>query len=110
MYPQSTVEDSPPFGGRGIPFYLSQFVSILGNLYPNRGGKRAIFGYVWKNGPVQEDINPGIYISDLTPLVYKNPTFYRSIFFLMIWKESYRSLKLIDFHFCQKIWYCPRLG
>ena len=49
----------------------------------------AIFGYVWKNGPVQEDIDPSIYIIDLTPLVYKNPTFYRSNFFLMIWKESY---------------------
>ena len=69
-----TVGDSPPFRGRGIPFYLSQFVSISGD-------KRVIFGYVWKNGPVQEDINPSIYIIDLTPLVYKNPTFYRSNFF-----------------------------
>ena len=65
-----------------ICFYIRKFV-------PRSGGKRAIFGYVWKNGPVQEDINPSIYIIDLTPLVYKNPTFYRSNFFLMIWKESY---------------------
>ena len=65
-----------------ICFYFRKFV-------PRSGGKRAILGYVWKNGPVQEDINPSIYIIDLTPLVYKNPTFYRSNFFLMIWKESY---------------------
>ena len=39
-----TVEDSPPFGGRGIPFYLSQFVSILGNLYPDRGVKGPFLG------------------------------------------------------------------
>ena len=38
------VEDSPPFGGRGIPFYLSQFVSILGNLYPDRGVKGPFLG------------------------------------------------------------------
>ena len=57
-----------------ICFYFRKFV-------PRSGGKRAILGYVWKNGPVQEDINPSIYIIDLTPLVYKNPTFYRSIFF-----------------------------
>ena len=70
-----------PVRGKGNSLLLSQFVSILGNLYPDRGGKRAIFGYVWKNGPVQEDINPSMYIIDLTPLVYKNPTFYRSNFF-----------------------------
>ena len=57
-----------------ICFYIRKFV-------PRSGDKRVIFGYVWKNGPVQEDINPSIYIIDLTPLVYKNPTFYRSIFF-----------------------------
>ena len=60
-----------------ICFYIRKFV-------PRSGGKRAIFGYVWKNGSVQEDINPSIYIIDLTPLVYKNPTFYRSNFFQII--------------------------
>ena len=55
--------------------------NILGNLYPNRGVKGPFLGYFWKNGPVQENINPSIYIIDLTPLVYKNPTFYRSNFF-----------------------------
>ena len=39
-----TVEGSPPFGGRGIPFYLSQFVSILGNLYPDQGVKGPFLG------------------------------------------------------------------
>ena len=39
-----TVEDTPPFGGRGIPFYLLQFVSILGNLYPGRGVKGPFLG------------------------------------------------------------------
>ena len=43
-----TVEDSPPFGGRGIPFYLSQFVSILGNLYPDRGVKGRFLGMFGK--------------------------------------------------------------
>ena len=43
-----TVGDSPPFGGRGIPFYLSQFVSILGNLYPNRGIKGSFLGMFGK--------------------------------------------------------------
>ena len=43
-----TVEDSPPFGGRGIPFYLSQFVSILGNLYPDRGVKGPFLGMFGK--------------------------------------------------------------
>ena len=43
-----TVEDSPPFGGRGIPFYLSQFVSILGNLYPDRGIKGSFLGMFGK--------------------------------------------------------------
>ena len=33
-----SVEDTPLFGGRRIPFYMSQFVSILGNLYLDRGG------------------------------------------------------------------------
>ena len=64
-----------------ICFYFRKFV-------PRSGGKRAIFEYVWKNGPVQEDINPSIYIIDLTPLVYKNPTFYRSIFFLNYLKKE----------------------
>ena len=42
------------------------------------GGVKAHFGYVFfKNGPVQEDINQSIYIIRLTPLVYKNLTFYR---------------------------------
>ena len=76
-----SVEDSPPFGGRGFHFYLSQFVSILGNVYPDRGVKGPFLGMFGKNGPVQEDINPSIYIIDLTPLVYINPTFYRSNFF-----------------------------
>ena len=43
-----TVEDSPPFGGRGIPFYLSQIVSILGNLYPDRGVKGPFLGMFGK--------------------------------------------------------------
>ena len=43
-----TVGDSPPFGGRGIPFYLSQFVSILGNLYPDRGIKGSFLGMFGK--------------------------------------------------------------
>ena len=43
-----TVEDTPPFGGRGIPFYLSQFVSILGNLYPDRGVKGPFWGMFGK--------------------------------------------------------------
>ena len=38
----------------------------------------AILGYVCKNGLVQEDINPSIYIINLTLLVYKNLTFYHS--------------------------------
>ena len=42
------VEDSPPFRGRGIPFYLSQFVSILGNLYPDRGIKGSFLGMCGK--------------------------------------------------------------
>ena len=42
------------------------------------GGERAILGYVCKNGPVREDINPSIYIINLTPLVNKNLTFYCS--------------------------------
>ena len=42
------VEDSTPFGGRGIPFYLSQFVSILGNLYPDRGIKGSFLGMFGK--------------------------------------------------------------
>ena len=45
---QVSVEDSPPFGGRGIPFYLSQFVSILGNLYPDRGVKGPFLGMFGK--------------------------------------------------------------
>ena len=44
------------------------------------GGKRAIFGYVWKNAPVQEDSYPSIYLFRLTPKVYINLTFYRSFF------------------------------
>ena len=44
----SSVEDSPPFGGKGIPFYLSQFVSILGNLYPDRGVKGPFLGMFGK--------------------------------------------------------------
>ena len=43
-----SVGDSPPFGGRGIPFYLSQFVSILGNLYPDRGIKGSFLGMFGK--------------------------------------------------------------
>ena len=43
-----TVEDYPPFRGRGIPFYLSQFVSILGNLYPDRGVKGPFWGMFGK--------------------------------------------------------------
>ena len=43
-----TVGDSPPFRGRGIPFYLSQFVSILGNLYPDRGIKGSFLGMFGK--------------------------------------------------------------
>ena len=42
------VQDSPPFRGRGIPFYLSQFVSILGNLYPDRGVKGSFMGMFGK--------------------------------------------------------------
>ena len=42
------VKDSPPFRGRGIPFYLSQFVSILGNLYPDRGVKGPFLGMFGK--------------------------------------------------------------
>ena len=38
----------------------------------------SILGYVCKNGLVQEDINPSIYIINLNPLVYKNLTFYHS--------------------------------
>ena len=34
------------------------------------GGKRAIFGYVWKNAPVQEDSYLSIYLFRLTPKVY----------------------------------------
>ena len=48
MLYQSTVGDSPPFGGRGIPFYLSQFVSILGNVYPDRGIKGSFLGMFGK--------------------------------------------------------------
>ena len=44
----TSVGDSPPFGGRGIPFYLSQFVSILGNLYPDRGIKGSFLGMFGK--------------------------------------------------------------
>ena len=62
-----------------ICFYIRKFVPRSGG--GGGGGKRAIIGYVWKNGPVQEDIYPSINIIDLTPLVYKNPTFYRSNFF-----------------------------
>ena len=67
----------------GSPWHSSHiFVTKWGNLYPDRGGggggERAILGYVCKNGPVQEDINPSIYIINLTPLVYKNLTFYSS--------------------------------
>ena len=43
-----SVGDSPPFGGRGIPFYLSQFVSILGNLYPDQGIKGSFLGMFGK--------------------------------------------------------------
>ena len=43
-----SVGDSPPFRGRGIPFYLSQFVSILGNLYPDRGIKGSFLGMFGK--------------------------------------------------------------
>ena len=43
-----TVGDSPPFRGRGIPFNLSQFVSILGNLYPDRGIKGSFLGMFGK--------------------------------------------------------------
>ena len=43
-----TVEDSPPFRVRGIPFYLSQSVSILGNLYPDRGVKGPFLGMFGK--------------------------------------------------------------
>ena len=46
------------------------------------GAQMAILGYVCKNGPVKEDINPSIkaYIIDLIPPVYKNLSFYRSFF------------------------------
>ena len=71
-----------PEGGKGnhllpvaICFHIRRFVSRL-------GGKRAIFGYLWKNAPVQEDINPSIYLIKLTTLAYyKYLAFYRSIFF-----------------------------
>ena len=43
-----SVQDNPPFRGRGIPFYLSQFVSILGNLYPDRGVKGPFLGMFGK--------------------------------------------------------------
>ena len=49
-----TVGDSPPFRGRGIPFYLSQFVSILGNLYPDRGIKGSFLGMFGKMDPCKK--------------------------------------------------------
>ena len=54
------------------------FCHHLRKIVPRSGGERAILVYVCKNGPVQEGINPSIYIINLTPLVYKNLTFYRS--------------------------------
>ena len=38
------VEYTPPFEGRGISIYLSKCISILGNLYPNRGGGGGVKG------------------------------------------------------------------
>ena len=70
-----------PVQGKGNSLLPVAICFYIRKLVPRSGGKRAILGYVWKNGPVQEDINPSIYIIDLTPLVYKNTTFYRSIFF-----------------------------
>ena len=44
--------------------------------------------YLGMFGPVHEDIIPSICIINLTPLVYKNLTFHRSKFVLMIWKKG----------------------
>ena len=49
----------------------------------------AVFGYVWKNEPVQKDIYPSIpvYLFRLTPKVYTNLTFYCSKLVFMTWKK-----------------------
>ena len=71
---------SPVWGKRNpllpvaICFHIRKFV-------PRSGIKGPFWGMFVKNGPVQEDMNPSIYIINLTPLEYKNLTFYRSFFF-----------------------------
>ena len=65
----SSVEDSPPFGGRGIPFYLSQFVSILGNLYPDRGIKGSFLGMFGKMDLCKKILIQA-YTSFILPLKY----------------------------------------
>ena len=60
----------------GLPGTARIFLSPFREICTPIGGERAIL--VCKNGLVQEDINPSIYIINLTPLVYKNLTFYHS--------------------------------
>ena len=48
IYTHLSVEENPLFGGKGIPFYLSHFVSIFRNLYPDRGVKRPFRGMFGK--------------------------------------------------------------
>ena len=62
----------------------------------------SIFGYVRKNAYVQEDINPSINIIYLTPLVYKNLTFYRSFLFLNDLEKKLLITEIDWFSFLQE--------
>ena len=45
---------------RGLPGTVRIFLSQYKEICTPTGGERATLGYVCKNGPVQEDINPSI--------------------------------------------------
>ena len=53
---------------------------------------KAILGYVCKNEPVQEDINPSIYITNLTHLVSFTVNFFK-------WSEKKLLITEIDWFF-----------
>ena len=61
--------------GKGNPLLPVAIYYHIREFIPRSGDKRAIFGYVCKNEPVQEDINPTLNIFNQTHLVYNNQTF-----------------------------------
>ena len=51
-----------PERGKGNSLLPVALCYHIRKFVPRSGCKSAIFGYVWKNVPVQEDINPSIYL------------------------------------------------